>query len=135
MTRTKAKGGQTTEQGAPDPERHRQMADWAENEMELKPNSPTALRGADAAAHARAMFEAAGIDVGELNRMIGGRPSLDPNAAPGAHSPKLNFRVPEPVSEALTAQATTLGLSTSALARKILTEWLNSHQPGAGQRA
>ncbi|GAA1338274.1 hypothetical protein [Arthrobacter roseus] len=124
MTAMKATGGHTKEREVQ--ERFHQLANWAENEMELKPDSTTALRGADAAAHARAMFEAAGVDAGELARLIGGRPSLDPNAAPGAHSPKLNVRVPEPVSEALAAQARTLGLTTSALARRILTEWLNS---------
>lgn len=128
MTKTKAK------KAAPGQERYHQLADWAENDMELKPDSPTALRGAAASAHARAMFEAAGVDVAELNKLIGGRPRLDPAAAPGTHSPKLNFRVPEPVSEALAAQAATLGLSTSALARKIITEWLNG-QSGAGKHA
>lgn len=118
-----------------DQERYRRMAEWAENEMELKPDSTTALRGGDAAAHARAMFEAAGLDVADLNKVIGGRPSLDPDAAPGTRSPKLNFRVPAPVNQALTAQAGVLGMSTSALARKIIEEWLNAHQPGTGKHA
>jgi len=135
MNEKKATGGHAGELSAQEQERYHQMSDWAENEMELKPDSTTALRGADAAAHARAMLEAAGVDVGELNKLIGGRPSLDPDAAPGAHSPKLNFRVPEPVNAALTAQAKTMKLTNSALARKIITEWLNSHQPGANQHA
>ncbi|MFE4198422.1 hypothetical protein ACFRJ9_21450 [Paenarthrobacter sp. NPDC056912] len=118
-----------------DQARYDRMAQWAENEMELNPASTTALRGKDAAAHARAMFEAAGLNVAELNKVIGGRPSLDPDAVPGSHSPKLNFRVPAPVSQALTAQAGSMGMSTSALARKIIEEWLSAHQSGPGKHA
>lgn len=125
MSAQEATGGHNDQEKSE--KRHQQLADWAEHEMELKPESTTALHGADAAAHAKAMFEAAGIDVGELARLIGGRPSLNPDAVPGAHSPKLNVRVPAPVSDALTAQARTLGMTTSALTRRILTEWLNDH--------
>lgn len=133
MTAIEATGGHTKREDAQ--ERYQQLAGWAENEMELKPESTSALRGADAAAHARAMFEAAGVDAGGLARLIGGRPSLDPNATPGAHSPKLNVRVPAPVNDALSAQARTLGLTTSALTRRILTEWLNDHAQEANRIA
>ena len=51
-------------------------ANWAEHDMTLKPSSTTALRGEAAAAHGKAALE----------RALGGRPSIDPNAKPGQHS-------------------------------------------------
>jgi hypothetical protein len=47
---------------APGKEHFRELSEWAENEMELKPDSPTALRGRAAADHAHAMLKQAGVD-------------------------------------------------------------------------
>nr|WP_179275309.1 hypothetical protein [Rhodococcus sp. 06-1059B-a] len=52
------------------------LSDWAENEMRLPKNSATARRGAHAVTAGKALLEG-----------VGGRPSLDPNAAPGTVSP------------------------------------------------
>ncbi|MFK4298557.1 hypothetical protein ABH924_003728 [Arthrobacter sp. GAS37] len=46
----------------PGKEHFRELSEWAENEMELKPDSPTALRGRAAADHALAMLKQAGVD-------------------------------------------------------------------------
>jgi hypothetical protein len=45
----------------------------------------TALRGPAAAAHARAMMEQAGIDVAELNKLIGGGVSETPAFIPSSY--------------------------------------------------
>jgi hypothetical protein len=49
---------------------------WAEHDMTLPKNSRTALRGKPAADFGRSV----------LDRALGGRPSIDPNAAPGQRS-------------------------------------------------
>lgn len=97
------------------------MADWAENEMNPLPESATALHGRDAAAHARAMLVEAGIDAVELNRLIGGRPNLDPDAMPGRHSPQINLRVTAGLKQQLKDLADERGTSSSDLARELLT--------------
>lgn len=118
-----------------DKEHFEKLSDWAENDMELKADSTTALRGPAAAAHARALMEQAGIDVAELNKLIGGRPALDPDAKPGAHSPKINTRVTEATNTLLKAEAKALGITPSALVRRALTEWLESHREETRQTA
>lgn len=118
-----------------DKEHFDKLSEWAENEMELKPDSPTALRGPAAAAHARALMEEAGIGVAELNKLIGGRPALDPEAKPGSHSPKINIRVTEATNTLLKAEAKALGIKPSELVRRALTEWLESHRGETQQTA
>ena len=66
-----------------------ELADWAEHEMILKPNSNTALRGQAAAEFGRATIE----------RALAGRPSIDPHARPGQHSPVRQVRLPAEVNE------------------------------------
>lgn len=50
-----------------------EAAQWAEDEMTMKPASTTALRGTNAAAFGRDLVE----------RATEGQPSLDPDAVPG----------------------------------------------------
>ena len=66
-------------------------ADWAEHDMALKHGRTTALRGEAAAAHGRAALE----------RALGGRPSIDPNAKPGQHSRTRQVRLPNDINTRL----------------------------------
>lgn len=127
----KKKGpGLTMEQEA----RYQAMADWAENDMVPASTYENTLHGPDAAAHAREVLTAAGMDAAELNRLIGGRPNLDPKAPLGKHSPQLNLRVTEELKQQLHDLAKELNIPTSTLARKLLAdgvqELLQQRLPG-----
>jgi hypothetical protein len=54
-------------------------------------------------------------------RRLAGRPSL---TAPGEHSPRLNFRVPQPVKDRLTQVAHDQNRLESEVARDALAEYL-----------
>ena len=66
-------------------------------------------------------------DIEELvangRRAWAGRPSL---SAPGTHSPRLNFRVPQAVKDRLTEVAHTQGRRESDVAREALEKYLNA---------
>ncbi len=90
-------------------------ADWAENEMTLDPASATALRGEAAAAFGRELLE----------RATAGRPSIDPAAVPGKHSPARQVRLAERQSLRLDRLAERQGRRPSALLRDALDEYLD----------
>jgi hypothetical protein len=92
-------------------------ADWAEKDMTLKPASSTALRGRDAAAFGRDLLE----------RATGGRPSIDPNAPAGQHSPVRQVRLPAEVNEQLAALAKAQDRRPSDVIRSALAEYLATH--------
>lgn len=94
-----------------------QAAEWAEHEMTLKPSSTTALRGPAAATAGRELLE----------RSTGGRPPLDPNAAPGQHSPVRQVRLPPAVNEQLAAVAAAEHRRPSDVIRTALTDYLATH--------
>lgn len=71
------------------------LAEWAEHEMSVTAPSRAVLRGTDAAAHGREALE----------RALGGRPSLDPNARPGQHSRTRQVRLPSEANATLDAVA------------------------------
>lgn len=96
------------------------LSDWAEREMVLKPNSRTALRGRPAAEFGRATIE----------RALGGRPPLDPNAAPGQHSPVRQVRLPAEVNDELTAVAAAEHRRPSDVIRAALADYLATHAAG-----
>lgn len=96
------------------------MAEAAESDATPAATKGRALKGADAAAGARAALLAAGMDPGELNRMIGGRPSLDPAAEAGKHSPHLNLRVSADLKKDLVDLAAARNIRPSELARELL---------------
>lgn len=100
--------------------RYQRMGDWTESDMGPAAVPGTALHGADAAAHARAMLAEAGIDPAELDRLIGGRPSVDPDAKPGKHSPQLNLRVSADLKLQIQELAHERGTKPSELARELL---------------
>jgi len=96
---------------------YQQAAEWAEHDMTLKPSSTTALRGDAAAIFGRDLLE----------RSTGGRPSLDPSARPGQHSPVRQVRLPTEVNEQLTALARAEHRSPSDVIRAALAEYIASH--------
>lgn len=98
----------------------RELADWAEREMTLKPNSATALRGSAAAEFGRATIE----------RALGGRPSIDPHARPGQHSPVRQVRLPAEVNEQLAAVAAAEHRRPSDIIRSALVDYFATHATG-----
>ena len=100
---------------------YQQMADLAESESTPAAAKASAQHGTNAAAQARAMLAAAGMDPAELNRLIGGRPSVDPESEPGKKSPQLNLRVSADLKKELKALADERKIRPSELARELLT--------------
>lgn len=96
---------------------YQQAADWAEHDMTLNPASATALRGEAAAAFGRDLLE----------RATGGRPSIDPKARPGQHSPVRQVRLPAEVNDQLTALAHAEQRSPSEVIRAALAEYFAAH--------
>lgn len=96
---------------------HQAAANWAEEHMTLKPNSTTALRGEDAAAFGRDLLE----------RATGGRPSIDPKARAGQHSPVRQVRLPAEVNEQLAALAKAQHRRPSDVIRAALADYLATH--------
>ena len=68
------------------------------------------------------------MDPAELDRLIGGRPSLDPDAKPGKHSPHLNLRVTEDLKQQLKDLADERKINSSDLVREILTAGVHQMQ-------
>ena len=116
----------TTEQDYAD------AAAWAENEMTLRSGSTTALRGGDAAAYGAAVLATATSNdpAVVMPSRTGGRPSLDPTAAPGEHAKVRQVRLPAATNTALDAQATAEGRSVSQVLRDAVTEYLTTHRAG-----
>jgi hypothetical protein len=92
-------------------------SDWAERDMTLKPASTTALSGDTAAEFGRDLLE----------RSTGGRPSIDPKARPGEHSPVRQVRLPAEVNDQLAALAQAQHRRPSDVIRAALTEYLAAH--------
>jgi hypothetical protein len=92
-------------------------AQWAERDMNLPKNSTTARRGEDAAAYGQSVLE----------RALGGRPSIDPQAAPGQHSKVRQVRLPQAINEQLDAVARQQHRRTSDIMREALAEYLATH--------
>lgn len=96
---------------------YRQAAEWAEHDMTLKPSSKTALRGDTAATFGRDLLE----------RATGGRPSIDPKARPGQHSPVRQVRLPAEVNEQLADLARAEHRSPSDVIRAALADYIAAH--------
>lgn len=92
-------------------------AQWAETEMTPPKNSITARRGDQAAAYGKAVLE----------RALGGRPSIDPDAAPGQHSKVRQVRLPQAVNDQLEEVAHHQHRRTSDVMRDALAEYLTAH--------
>ena len=96
---------------------YQQAADWAERDMTLKPSSTTALRGNAAATFGRDLLE----------RATAGRPSIDPNARPGQHSPVRQVRLPAEVNKQLADLARAEHRSPSDVIRAALADYIAAH--------
>ena len=96
------------------------LVDWAEN-AELKPGR--ARRGKEAAAAGRALLEAAGVDVEQVERNVGGRPRLG-GGPKGMRSPRLNVAISENLDLLLDELERQRGVSRSALVREALDRYL-----------
>jgi hypothetical protein len=112
-------------------EEYQAAADWAEHKMDLsKATGGTVLHGAAAAAHGRQMLEQAAGGAAELDRMVRGRPSIDPDAGPGEHSATRQVRLPAATNQQLDALATEQGRTVSAIMRDALTDYFAAHRAG-----
>jgi hypothetical protein len=109
---------------------YEQAADWAENDMTLKPRSATALRGSAAAELGR----------GLLSRATGGRPALDPSSCPGEHSRVRQVRVrqvrvrqvrvPADLGARLDEVARAQNRRVSEVMRDALADYISTHRAG-----
>ncbi|MFB6721691.1 hypothetical protein ACFCV3_16060 [Kribbella sp. NPDC056345] len=93
-------------------------AEWAEHDMALPEDSQSALRGQAAAAF--------GSDLIERSR--GGRPSIDPDAAPGETSPVRQVRLPRSIDNDLVAFAEENHRKLSEVMREAIAEYLITHR-------
>lgn len=100
------------------PKDYHAAADWAEHDMTLAESSTTALRGEEAAAHGRR----------ELERAMGGRPSIDPTAAPGQHARVRQVRLPADVNRRLEQVAGSQHRRPSDVMRDALAEYLTREE-------
>lgn len=103
-------------------ETDRQLAQWAESGVTTPRRAVT---GPQASAEARAMLEAAGLDVAAVERRVG-RPRLDgqPPRPHGQRSPRINVAVSDQTNQAIEEVRAKLGLSRSDLVRKALDAYL-----------
>ena len=106
-------------------------ADWAEHDMTLRPDSPTALHGQDAADHGRsALLDALGSPEA-IERAVRGRKTLGHNR-PAGRSPKRQVTVPADLDARILAYIAAGGARDfSALARTALDEYLDRHDVSA----
>ncbi len=98
-------------------------AQWAENQMELDPESPAALRG-DAAANAgrKALEDALGKSAQDIQKGLGGRPTLDPDGSP---SRLRTVRLGKALDSQLTKAAEKESRDRSSVIRDAIAEYLN----------
>lgn len=98
-----------------DQDHYHQLADWAESpDRDFDPDR--AVTGAAAAK--------AGQD---LLRKVGGRPSIDPNAPAGGHSPRRQVRLPRDISDRLDQLAANQKRSPSDVMREAISTYVTSH--------
>lgn len=104
-----------------------ELATWAEHDMVLAKDSPTALRGEAAAAYGRALLENALGGPEAVQRAVGGRPPLDPGAEPGRHARKRQVRLPADLDAALDTLAAAQQRRASDVLRDALTDYVATH--------
>ncbi|WP_433014517.1 ribbon-helix-helix domain-containing protein [Kribbella sp. CA-294648] len=94
------------------------VAEWAEHDMTLARDAEKGLCGQEAAAFGRELVE----------RSQGGRPSIDPDAAPGEKSPIRQVRLPRALNADLDAFARNHHRNASDVLREALSEYLAAHK-------
>lgn len=87
------------------------------------------LKGDAAAAHGRAMLEAAGVDLEQLARRVG-RPHLSGDSAPGMRSPRVNVALPPDLAQRLDQLASD-GRTRSQIVRDALAAYLETGEGAA----
>jgi hypothetical protein len=95
-------------------------ADWAEHKMTLKPRSRTALRRDSAAKRGREV----------LDKALGGRPSIDPDALPGQHARVRQVRVTAELDAHIVALAADRKVKASDIIRDALTAYFDAEVVG-----
>jgi hypothetical protein len=106
----------------------RALIEWAEQDIQPEVNHPSSLHGADAAAHGRAVLEAALGGPETAERAMHGRPPLDPTARPGQHAPVRQVRLPASMNTELSERAAAEGRPASEIIREALAAYLNTHR-------
>lgn len=107
------------------------LATWAEDDMRLSADSATALRGAPAATKGRVALEAALGGAAAVERaMRGGRPPLDPGAAPGAHARSRTVRLTTDLDHRLDELVAAQRRRPSDIMREALADYLENHRAG-----
>lgn len=108
-------------------QRDHAAARWAEHEMTLPERSTTALREDAAAAHGRALLEAALGGPGEVEAAVRGRKTLGSDR-PAGRSPKRQATLPQELDQRGLAFIEAGGAQDySALMRTALSEYLDHH--------
>lgn len=90
----------------------------------------TVRRGAAAAAHGRQILEQAAGGPAELEELLRGRPSIDPDAGQGEHSWVRQVRLSAAQDQQLEARAASGGRSSSDIMREAAAEYLATHRVG-----
>ena len=109
-------------------DQQRALIEWAETDLKPSKDHPGTRRGADAAAHGRAMLEAALGSPATVERAMGGRPPLDPAARPGQHAPVRQVRLPASMNAELSEMAAAEGRRASEIIREAIAIYLNAHR-------
>jgi hypothetical protein len=85
------------------------------------------LTGQAAADYGRAVLQAAGVDIAELERVAGpGRPRIEPGGLlpKGTRSPRVNVSIPESIDQLLTELEHRRGTTRSVLVREALADYI-----------
>ena len=102
-------------------------AQWAERELPDASPGRRVLRGQAAGDYGRSVLEAALGSPAAVEKAIGGRPKLNPDAPVGQHARQRRVRLPAALDTALDAAAAAQGRNASAVLRDALGEYLTAH--------
>lgn len=103
-----------------DQSRYDKLADWAESDdRDIHPD-----RGDSGAASQDAARE--------MLRRAGGRPSVDPQAVPGAHAPRRQVRLPRALSDRVDQLAEIQERSPSDVMREAISLYVNATEQKLG---
>jgi hypothetical protein len=106
-----------------DEEKYVNAANWAEHAMDWNPESPTALQGDAATAEGRKVLEAAlGRSAMQIQKGLGGRPTLDPDGSP---SRLRTVRLGESLDNELTQAAAREDRDRSSVMRDAIEQYIN----------
>ncbi|RIJ71021.1 hypothetical protein D1871_15990 [Nakamurella silvestris] len=104
-----------------------ELAEWAETVDPAAIKGGTVRRGKAAATHARALLEAAAGGPEQLRQAVG-RPSIDPQAAPGQQSRVRHVRLAGADDQAIDDIAAAQNRTPSAIIRDAVAEYVKAHK-------